>query len=115
MSTVLQIIIVLHLLCWAVALGLWVAAMRTREPNKGMAHAAGGALVLGMAAMVVAMGAGYGGSHMFYGLKLLFAVIATACAFVAINRQRETPAAVWYGIPLAIIANVVVAVFGIGK
>ena len=45
------------------------------------------------------------------GIKFLVALIATAFAFVAKNRRTETPDVVWYGIPLAIVVNIVVAVF----
>lgn len=114
MSILLGIIVVLHLLCWAIALGLWVAAAGTREPNKGIAHASAGALVLGLIAMIVSLVAGEAGGHLFFTLKLVFALVATVCAFIAISRRRETPAIAWYAIPAAIAINVVIGVFGIG-
>ena len=40
MSFLISLFVVLHMVCWAVALGTWVAAARTRTPNPGMAHAA---------------------------------------------------------------------------
>ena len=48
MSFLISLFVVLHMICWAVALGTWVASARTRVPNKGMAHAAAGALVFGI-------------------------------------------------------------------
>src|SRR5690625_7862938 len=48
MSFLFSLFLVLHLICWAVALGTWVSAARTREPNPGMAHATAGALVFGI-------------------------------------------------------------------
>ena len=48
MSFLLSLLVVLHLICWAVALGTWVAAARTRQPNPGMPHAVAGAVVTGL-------------------------------------------------------------------
>lgn len=114
MSFVLSLLVVLHLICWAVALGTWVAAARTREPNPGMAHAVAGAVVIGivLAALVSIPGLTAGDpNHMKLGIKLLVAIIATVLAYIAHKKKAETPSAVWFSIPLAIIVNVVVAVF----
>ncbi|GAA1490262.1 hypothetical protein [Brachybacterium sacelli] len=114
MSFVISLLVVLHLLCWAISLGLWVAAIRTKQPQKGMAHAAGGALVLGIIMMGLSMAMGTD-SHLWFTLKLVIALVVTAFSFVAINRREETPAVIWYGIPTAIVLNVIIAVFGIGR
>lgn len=114
MSFVISLLLVLHLLCWAISLGLWVAALRTKQPNRAMAHAAGGALVLGIIMMGLSMAMGADG-HLWFTLKLVIGLVVTAFSYVAINRREETPAVIWYGIPTAIALNVVVAVFGIGR
>lgn len=110
MSFLISLFVVLHMISWAVALGTWVGAARTRRPNPGMAHAAAGALVFGI---VLAALVSIGGdpNHMKLGIKLLVAIIATVLAYVAHKKKTETPSAVWFGIPLAIVVNVVVAVF----
>ena len=110
MSFLISLFVVLHMICWAVALGTWVASARTRVPNKGMAHATAGALVLGI---VLAALVSIGGdpNHMKLGIKLLLAIVATVLAYIANRKQTETPSAVWFGIPTAIIVNIVVAVF----
>ncbi|GAB2535053.1 hypothetical protein [Brachybacterium huguangmaarense] len=113
MSTLAGILVVLHILCWAVAFGCWFAAMRSHEPNKGMAHGASGAVVFGLILMILGIAQGADG-HMFYGLKLLFAIIAMACSWIAVSRGRETNALVWYLIPVSIVANIVIGVFHIG-
>lgn len=113
MSALIGILVVLHILCWAVALGTWVAAARTKEPNPGMSHAAAGALVLGVVLMALGMATGAGG-HLWYTLKLVFALVAALCSIVAVRKGPQTPAPVWFAIPAAIVINVVVAVFHIG-
>lgn len=114
MDILLGIIVVLHILCWAVALGTWAAAARTRRPSTGIAHAASGAVVLGVLAMILSMTQG-GGGHLFYTLKLVFAIIAMVCSWLAIREDRRPSALVWYLIPICITINVVVGVFHIGQ
>ncbi|WP_394215594.1 hypothetical protein [Brachybacterium vulturis] len=114
MSFVLSLLVVLHLICWAVALGTWVAAARTRQPNPGMAHAVAGAIVTGvlMAVLVSIPGVIDGDpNHMKLGIKLLVALVAAALAYRARKTGPETPSAVWFGIPVAIVLNVIIAVF----
>ena len=110
MSILISLFVVLHMICWAVALGTWVAAARTKEPNAGMAHATAGALVFGLVLMIL-VSVGGDANQMKLGIKFLVALIAPAFAFVAKTPRTETPDVVWYGIPLAIVVNIVVAVF----
>ncbi len=114
MSFVLSLLVVLHLICWAVALGTWVAAARTREPNPGMAHAVAGAVVIGivLAALVSIPGLTAGDpNHMKLGIKLVVGLVAVALAYIAAKKGPATPSAVWFGIPTSIVLNVIVAVF----
>ena len=92
MSFLISLFVVLHMICWAVALGTWVASARTRGPNKGVAHATAVALVFGIA-LAALDSLGGDPNH------------------IANGKQTETPSAVWFGIPTAIIVNIVVAVF----
>jgi peptidoglycan/LPS O-acetylase OafA/YrhL len=110
MSFLISLFVVLHMICWAVALGTWVAAARTRQPNKGMAHATAGALVFGIV-LAALVSVGGDPNHMKLGIKLVVALVAVALAFVAHKKGTETPSPVWFGIPTAIIANIVIAVF----
>ncbi|MDN5599703.1 MAG: hypothetical protein ACTHV2_13215 [Brachybacterium sp.] len=114
MSFLMSVLVVLHLICWAVALGTWVAAARTRQPNSGMAHAVAGAVVIGvlMAVLVSIPGLTDGDpNHMKLGIKLLVGLVAVVLAYVADKKGPETPSAVWFGIPTAIVLNVIIAVF----
>ena len=114
MSFVMSLLVVLHLICWAVALGTWVAAARTRQPNPGMSHAVAGAVVIGivLAALVSIPGLTAGDpNHMKLGIKLLVGLVAVALAYIAKKKGPETSSAVWFGIPTAIVLNVIIAVF----
>lgn len=110
MSFLLSLFLVLHLICWAVALGTWVGAARTREPNPGMAHATAGALVFGIALAALVSITG-DPNHMKLGIKLLISIAATVLAYIANKKKTETSSAVWFSIPLAIVVNVIIAVF----
>lgn len=110
MSFLISAVTVAHMLCWAVTLGLWVAAARTRQPNPGMAHAAAGAFVFGLI-LAALVSVAYDPNHMKLGLKALFALVVVVLAMVAKKKQEHTPPAVWFGIPVAIVINVIIAVF----
>lgn len=110
MSFLISLFVVLHMICWAVALGTWVASARTRVPNKGTAHAAAGALVFGIV-LAALVSIAYDPNHMKLGIKLIVAIIAVVLAYIADRKGEQTPSAVWFGIPTAIIVNVIVAVF----
>lgn len=103
--------VLLHMLCWAAAFGMWLAAVRTKQPSKGMAHAAAAAPVFGVAAMLSAMGAGWDIDHMTVGIKFLLSVIVAVCAFIAIKKREHTNAAVWFAIPAGIVINMIIALF----
>ena len=109
MSVLISVLVALHLICWAVALGTWVASARTRRPNPGMAHALAGAVVLGvvLAALVSIVGEP---NHMKLGLKLVVGLVALVLGYLAQKKGPETPSAVWFGIPAAIVVNVFIAV-----
>lgn len=113
MNTLLGILVVLHIICWALAFGIWAAALRTREPATGLAHAASGAVLFGLLAMIVSI-TQYPGGHLFYALKLVFAIIAMVCAWIAVKRGKQTNAVIWYAIPVSILVNIVIGVFRIG-
>lgn len=109
MSVLLSVLIALHLICWAVGLGTWVAAARTRQPNPGMAHAIAGAVVLGIVlAGIVSMTGDPDTTKI--GIKLVVGLVALVLAYIAKKKGPATPSAVWFAIPAAIVVNVFVAV-----
>src|SRR5699024_2416944 len=111
MSILLSLLVALHLLCWAVALGLWVAAARTRQPNPGMGHALAGAMVLGIVLAVLVSLTGEP-DHMKLGIKLLVGLVALVVGYIAQKKGPETPSPGWCGGPAASAVSVVVARLG---
>ena len=79
-----------------------------------MAHAVAGAVVIGvLMAVLVSIRASIDGdpNHMKLGIKLLVGLVAMVFAYVADKKGPETSSAVWFGIPTAIVLNVIIAVF----
>src|SRR5699024_1736295 len=114
MSFVLSPLVVVQLICWAVALGTWVAAARTRQPNPGLAHAVAGAVVIGdLPAGPESIPGLAGGAPipLEAGIKLVVGLVAVVLAYIAAKKGPATSSAVWFGIPAAIVLNVIVAEF----
>lgn len=110
MATVTTILVLLHVICWAAAFGIWVAAAKTRQPNPGMAHASAGAAVFGALAMVTAVMAGMQVDHMILGIKLLIAVLVAVAAFIAIKQRENTSSSLWFAIPVGLVINMILGV-----
>lgn len=110
MSILFGILVFLHIVCWATALGLWVAAAKTRQPNKALFHSLGGVLILGAAMFGLSGALGFG-DHMWMGIKFVLLLIATVFSVIAVKKQEQTPAAIWFSIPVLLIGTIAYAVF----
>lgn len=111
MHTFMMIFVFLHILCWAGAFGMWIAAAKNRQPLPGMAHMAAAAPVFGLIAALIGIAADMGINHMVIGIKLVLSIIVAVCAFIAIKKREATPAPVWFAIPAGIVVNIAVALF----
>lgn len=111
MSTLVTIFVFLHMLCWAAAFGMWIAAAKTKQPNKGMAHAAAAAPVFGLIAAVIAIMSNWNVDHMAIGIKFVISILVAIFAFIAIKKRENTSAVIWFGIPAGIVINMLVALF----
>ena len=113
MSFLISLFVVLHMICWAVALGTWVASARTRVPNKGMAHATAGALVFGI---VLAALVSIGGdpNHMKLGIKAAIGIVVFVMALIGrrkINSGESVGTGVAHAVGGMALINILVAVF----
>ncbi len=111
MYTLMMIFVFLHILCWAGAFGMWIAAAKTRQPLPGMAHMSAAAPVFGLIAAVVGIIDGMAINHMAIGIKLVLSVVVAVCAFIAIKKREATPEPVWFAIPVGIVVNIAIGVF----
>ena len=110
MPTLLSLIVLFHVICWAAAFGIWLAAVKTRQPQKSIFHAAAGAAVFGWLAYIVVTTGGMQPNHMILGVKGLIAILVAVAAFLAMKNQERTSAAIWYFIPAGVVINMILGV-----
>src|SRR5699024_10886579 len=104
MSLVLSLLVVLHLVCCAVALGSWWAAARIRQPSAAMADAVAGAVVTGfvLAALMSIPGiTGGDQNRMKLGITFVVGLFAVVLAYIDGQKGPATSSTVWFGIPAA--------------
>lgn len=111
MYTVMTIFVFLHFLSWAAVFGMWLAAAKTRQPNKGMSHAAMAAPLFGLIAALIGIFNDFGIDHVSVGIKLVISILIAIAAVTAVKKQENTPSVLWFIIPLGIIVNMLVAMF----
>ncbi|MGC5615690.1 hypothetical protein [Georgenia sp. Z1491] len=89
MDIVTGILLVIHLLGWAMALGMAIAGLRGGELPKGATHGVLTALVAGILLVGMAeMGDGEV-NHIKIGVKLVIALGATVVAFLGDRDRRD--------------------------
>ncbi|UFU03866.1 hypothetical protein LQF12_04455 [Ruania suaedae] len=111
MDIVYGIVLVLHLIGWAMVLGGALAGMRAGEMNKGMLHGILTALVAGIV-MVGLASAGVAGAepnNIKIGVKLLIALAVTAMIILG-NRREKVTSGYLGGIAGLTTLNVAIAV-----
>ncbi len=119
METLYQLILVLHLVSWAIVIGGWLTHMRTPVVVPGMFHGAASALLTG----VILLGLWestdarpYDGDpdHAKLGVKLVIALVVTVLAFVGQKKGNQAgPApspALFHAVGALAVVNVVIAV-----
>jgi len=109
MEIVTGILVVLHLIGWAMTLGGALATMRTPKVTPGMLHGVLTALVTGLVLVGVhEMGDG-DLNHMKIGIKLVVALAVTT--LVIVGRRRENVSTGFLGgIAGLVVVNVALAV-----
>lgn len=95
MENVYLVIVVLHLLSWALVLGGWFATMRNPQVTPGMMHGSLGALLFGFILMGLAMSDSVprNPDHMKLGIKGLIAIVIVVLLAIA-KRQLAAVTAV---------------------
>jgi len=110
MSIVNGILIVVHLIGWAIVIGSALANMRTPQIPKGMLHGILTALISGILIVGLAeMGDG-AVNHMKIGIKLLLTLVVTAMVIVGQRDQKKVTTGYLGGIAGLVVVNVAIAV-----
>mgnify|MGYP007082185331 CR=1 FL=1 len=111
MELLKNLLLVLHLVGWAVVLGGVVATMRAPKLASGVLHGALTALVTGILMVgVVEMGDLYDPNHVKIAVKLLVALAVTALAFVGTRKPEKVTTGFLGAIAALTVVNVAVAV-----
>jgi hypothetical protein len=115
MKVLFEVFLVIHFIGWAIVLGGYLTSLRKPGLPKGVFHGAATAVVAGAVMMGIYDSnkdlLGYHLSDAALGMKLVFAVIVAALAFVAQRQGDKTPAWVKHGVGVLTVVNIVIAVF----
>lgn len=110
MSIVIGILIVLHLIGWAIVFGGALANMRTPQIPKGMLHGILTALVSGILIVGMYEMQGGGVNHMKIGIKLVVALAVTAMVILGSRDKDKVTTGYLGGIAGLVAVNVAIAV-----
>lgn len=112
MEIVYGIVLVLHLIGWALVLGGAVYGLRETRMNKGMLHGILTALIAGL----IMMGLGSAGvagpepNNIKMGVKLVIALVVTALVIYGDRNQEKVTKGYLGGIAGLVVANIAIAV-----
>lgn len=114
MDLVYDLLLVLHLVGWAIVLGGYVATVRQPGVYKGTFHGAATALVTGILMVGLAESVdslGKDPSMVKIGIKLVIALVVTVLALVAKKRGDSVAPGIKHAIGGLTLVDVVIAVF----
>lgn len=114
MDFLYNLLLVLHLVGWAIVLGGYIATIRQPGVYRGTFHGAATALVTGvlMVGLTESVDSlGKDPSMVKIGIKLVIALVVTVLALVAKKRGDAVAPAVKHTIGGLTLVNVVIAVF----
>lgn len=111
MKTLLHVVLVLHLLSWAVALGGVVVSMRPPRMPPGAVHAVLSAIVTGaLLVLIASLGLDREIDNLKIGLKLVAALAAVFLLMLGSRRAEQVTTALLGGVAGLIGLNVALAV-----
>lgn len=110
MSIVFGILLVLHLVGWALGLGGAVFGMRSQQLLPGTLHGVLTAVVTGILLVGVAEMSGLDVNHMKIGIKLVVALVVAFLTFFVARRPEKATRGMLGAIAGLIVVNVAIAV-----
>ncbi|WP_182354148.1 hypothetical protein [Flaviflexus huanghaiensis] len=109
MDILRSVLVILHLLSWAVVFGAALAGLRQRVMPAGLLHGAVSALVTGILLVGVLEMGDYDVNHVKIGIKLVVALVVTGLVFWG-NRKDELDKAFFGSVAGLTAVNVAIAV-----
>jgi len=109
MDIAIKILVVIHMIGWAMVLGGALGTMKAPKVTPGMFHGVLTALVAGLLTVGLAEMAGGDPNVVKIGIKLLVTLVITA--LVVVGRRKESVSAGYLGgIAGLVVANIAIAV-----
>ena len=109
MDIVFNIILVFHLIGWALVLGGAIFGLREEKMSKGMLHGILTALIAGILMLGIAGMGGWDMNYVKYGVKLVIALVVTGMVIVGGQKEKVSKGFLG-GIAALTVANVAIAV-----
>ncbi len=110
MDILFGILLVIHMVGWAIVLGGTLTHLRPARIAKGVTHGALTALVAGILLVGVAEMGGGGLSYAWVAVKLVVGLIITALAIYGARREEKVTTGLVGGIAGLTVLNIAVAV-----
>lgn len=112
MQLTYDILLILHIVSWAIVIGGWLTHMREQRVGPGVFHGAATALVTGVAMTGIASASETVADvdNTKIGVKLIVALVVTVLAYVG-QREKDAPKpAVFHAIGALAVVNVCIAI-----
>ena len=112
MQLTYDILLILHIICWAIVIGGWLTHLRDPRVVPGIFHGAAGALVVGVAMTGIASASDdvADPDNAKIGVKLVIAIVLTVLAFIG-QREKDVPKpAILHAVGALAVVNVCIAV-----
>lgn len=110
MTVLVHILIALHLIGWAIALGGVLAAMKEPKVLGGVLHGLYLAVLTGLAITGIAGAQDWDMNYVKIGIKLVIALLVLAGAIVGKNRPEKVTRGYLGALAAGIVVNVFIAV-----
>ncbi len=110
MSVVFGIVVVLHLIGWAIALGAILTTMKEPKVSPGVLHGLYLALATGLALTGIAGAQAWDLNYVKIGIKLVVAIVVVALGIVGKNRPEKVTTGYLGAMAGLIVVNVALAV-----
>lgn len=112
MELTFDILLILHIICWAIVIGGWLTRMRAPQVVPGMFHGILGALVTGIAMTGISSASDqvYDVDNTKIGVKLVVALVVAVLAYIGQREKDGTKPAIFHAVGLLAIVNVCIAI-----
>lgn len=112
MQLTYDILLILHIICWAIVIGGWLTRMRDPQVVPGVFHGVLGALVTGIAMTGIASASDEVADvdNTKIGVKLIIALVVAVLAYLGQREKGATKPALFHAVGALAVVNVCIAV-----